>query len=83
MNDEKIKIQREENMWCFHCENEWVEPDYFNVKCCPNCKKKPIRIYRTSSFSFVYAHLEKHPIPTCKKCGKLIVNNKMCDCGLI
>ena len=39
MNDEKIKMQREENMWCFHCEHEWVEPDYFNVKCCPKCKK--------------------------------------------
>ena len=57
-----MKELHEENMWCFHCEKEWVESDYFNVKKCPNCKKKPIRIYRTSSTSFVYAHMEKHPI---------------------
>lgn len=52
----------EENMWCFNCEHEWHTEDYINTRSCPNCKTKPIRIYRTSGTAFVYAHIEKHPI---------------------
>ena len=54
---EKQKIK--ENMWCFHCEHEWETEDYFNCKECPNCKPNNQRIYRTSSFSFMYAYHEK------------------------
>jgi len=59
---EQEKRLHEEDMWCFHCEHEWNTKDYFNENKCPNCKKKPIRIYRTSSTAFVYAYIEKHPI---------------------
>lgn len=53
-----MKIEKE--IWCFHCEHEWIEPDYINSDCdCPNCNKKPHRTYRTDSTSFVYAFEEK------------------------
>ena len=51
----------EEEMWCFNCEHTWITKDYHNCNECPNCKKKPIRIYRQSSTSYVYAYFEKHP----------------------
>lgn len=51
----------EEHMWCWHCEHEWDTDDYYNCSECPNCKTEPIRIFRTSSFGFFYAHVAKHP----------------------
>lgn len=51
----------EENMWCFNCEHEWHTDDYHNCKKCPVCNIEPVRIYRTSSYSWFYAYLEKHP----------------------
>ena len=56
-----MKQKIKENMWCFHCEHEWETDDYYNCKVCPNCKPEYQRIYRTSSFGFAYAHVEKHP----------------------
>jgi Zn finger protein HypA/HybF involved in hydrogenase expression len=50
-----------EEMWCFHCEHIWETEDYFSCESCPSCKNTPARIFRTSSFSYVYAYLEKHP----------------------
>lgn len=58
---ERQKPKIEETMWCFHCDKEWHTDDYYNCKSCPNCTTEPKRIYRTSSFTFVYAYLEKHP----------------------
>lgn len=51
--------KRPENMWCFNCEYEWFTDDYFNCNECPKCNQHPI--YRTSSTSFFYAYLSKHP----------------------
>lgn len=53
------KPKIEEIMWCFECEHTWTTDDYHNCNECPECKNK--RIYRTSSFSYFYAYLEKHP----------------------
>lgn len=50
-----------ENMWCFNCDHEWTTDDYYNCNACPNCNTIPIRIYRTSSTAFAYAHIAKHP----------------------
>ena len=50
----------EENMWCFNCEHEWKTPDYHNCNSCPKCNSTK-KLYRTSSTSFVYAYIEKHP----------------------
>lgn len=51
----------EEEMWCYHCEKEWITDDYFGCKQCPNCTTTPVKIYRTSSMAWVYAYLRKHP----------------------
>ncbi len=50
-----------ENMWCFHCEHNWDTEDYHACISCPNCYVKPVRIYRTSSTTYAYAYMEKHP----------------------
>ena len=50
-----------EIMWCFHCDHEWPTDDYFECVKCPNCETQPVKIYRTSSFSWLYAYMEKHP----------------------
>jgi Zn finger protein HypA/HybF involved in hydrogenase expression len=50
-----------ETMWCFNCDTEFETDDYYKCNACPNCVIKPVRIYRMSSFAFVYAYLEKHP----------------------
>jgi uncharacterized CHY-type Zn-finger protein len=59
MSREKIQ----EEMWCGNCDHQWITDDYFNCNSCPNCETTPIKIYRQSSFSFVYAYMAKHPKP--------------------
>lgn len=50
-----------EEMWCFHCEHYWTTDDYFNCHSCPNCNIVPIMVFRTSSFTYMYAYIAKHP----------------------
>ena len=59
MKRELPKISEE--MWCYHCEHIWQTDDYHGCNKCPNCTTEPVQMYRTSSFSFVYAYLNKHP----------------------
>lgn len=49
-----------EEMWCYHCEHTWITKDYINLKDCPNCKVKPVLIYRLSSTASIYAQMEKN-----------------------
>jgi len=55
-------MKHTEQMWCFNCSYKWETKDYLNEKKCPNCKTKPVRIYRTSSTAFVYAAIEKEKL---------------------
>lgn len=52
-----------ETMWCFNCDQYFETEDYLNCNECLNCETKPVRMYRTSSFSFHYAYEAKHPTP--------------------
>ena len=50
-----------EEMWCFECDGVFITEDYFQCKECPLCGNIKGRLYRTSSFGFFYAYLERHP----------------------
>jgi len=50
-------------MWCANCDGYFDTDDYQNCNACDNCDTKPVRMYRTSSFSFCYAYEAKHPTP--------------------
>jgi glutaredoxin len=49
-----------EEMWCFSCDGIWETQDYYNCNQCVHCGSTS-RLYRTSSFSYFYAYLERHP----------------------
>ena len=49
----------EADMWCYNCEHEWITDDYYKCNECPECKGT--KLYKTNSFSFAYAYLNKHP----------------------